>query len=386
MTYDLVFKGGHVADPEAGRIFEADVAISQGRIARIAPSIDSTVATATVDASRTIVCPGFIDLHTHVFTGRGPTRVDADTIGVEQGVAALVDAGSFGPANGQEFMEKVVAVSKTRVFGFINVSRYGINHDPGEASVQEWLSSDTVVSFARDHLDWIKGVKTRASASAVGSLGIAGVRIAKEASLGLGVPLMVHVGNAPPRLEDVCELLEAGDIITHCFHGKPGGVITEEGTVLPAIRRAEERGVNLDIGHGAGSFSFETAKRALSLGLRFHTISTDLHRSSFEGAVRSLTLTMTKLLHLGVTLDDVIKAVTLTPAKILGIENDYGRMAEGASANLSVISIEDRPLEIVDSYGNAQTAERVIVPRYTVLAGQLYPVDSGTNSDGISPT
>jgi dihydroorotase len=385
MTYDLVFKNGHVADPEAGHIFEADVAISQGRIARIAPNIDSTGATTTVDASRAIVCPGFIDLHTHVFTARGPTRVDADTIGVEQGVAAVVDAGSFGPANGQEFLEKVVALSKTRVFGFINVSLHGINHDPGEASVQDWLSSDTVVSFARDHLDWIRGVKTRASASAVGSLDTAAVRAAKEAALGLGVPLMVHVGNAPPRLEDVCEFLEAGDIITHCFHGKSGGVITKGGAVLPAIRRAVERGVYLDIGHGAGSFSFETAGKALGLGLRFHTISTDLHRSSFEGSVKSLTLTMTKLLHLGVILEDIIKAVTLNPAKVLSVEDDYGRMAEGAPANLSIISIEDRALEMVDSYGNARTAERVIVPRYTVLAGQLYPVELELNSWRRSP-
>ena len=376
MTYEMVFKGGHVADPEAGRTHKADIAVSQGRIVLIAPDIDSTEAITTVDASGTIVCPGFIDLHTHVFTGQGPTRVEADKIGVQQGVTAVVDAGSFGPANGQEFLEKVVSLSKTKVFGFINVSRYGINHDPGEASVEEWLNSDNVVSFAQDHLDWIRGVKTRASASAVGSLNTAGVRIAKEASLRLGVPLMVHVGNAPPRLEDVCEFLEAGDIITHCFHGKSGGVITERGTILPAIRRAEERGVILDIGHGAGSFSFETAQRALKLGLRFHSISTDLHRSSFDGVVKSLTLTMTKLLHLGVPFDEVIKGVTLTPAKILGVGNDYGRMTEGAPANLSIISIEDRVLEIVDSYGNTRTAEQVIVPRYTVIEGRLYSVDS----------
>ena len=61
--YDLVLEGGRVLDPETGLDAVRNVAISNGKIARI--SVDALRARRTVDASGLVVAPGFIDLHQH---------------------------------------------------------------------------------------------------------------------------------------------------------------------------------------------------------------------------------------------------------------------------------------------------------------------------------
>src|SRR3954465_9452505 len=62
-TYDLVIRGGCVLDPETGLDAVRDVAIAQGKIARI--STGPLAATRIIDAHGLVVAPGFIDLHQH---------------------------------------------------------------------------------------------------------------------------------------------------------------------------------------------------------------------------------------------------------------------------------------------------------------------------------
>ncbi len=68
MPYDLLLKGGEVIDPGWPFHQQADVAISKGKIAAVAPDIPTTAAARVLDVSGKIVCPGLIDLHAHVFT------------------------------------------------------------------------------------------------------------------------------------------------------------------------------------------------------------------------------------------------------------------------------------------------------------------------------
>jgi N-acyl-D-aspartate/D-glutamate deacylase len=62
--YDLVLAGGTVIDGLRTPRFTADVAIKDGRIAQIG-SVDPADAERVLDARGQIVCPGFVDLHTH---------------------------------------------------------------------------------------------------------------------------------------------------------------------------------------------------------------------------------------------------------------------------------------------------------------------------------
>ncbi len=63
--YDLVIRGGDVVDGTGVPAVRADVAVADGRIVRVAPSVDAPDARETVDATGCIVTPGFVDPHTH---------------------------------------------------------------------------------------------------------------------------------------------------------------------------------------------------------------------------------------------------------------------------------------------------------------------------------
>ena len=62
--YDLVIRGGTVVEGTGVPRYKADVAIKNGRIAMISGRIKAGGA-KEIDASGSIVAPGFVDLHTH---------------------------------------------------------------------------------------------------------------------------------------------------------------------------------------------------------------------------------------------------------------------------------------------------------------------------------
>ncbi len=65
--HDLLLAGGTVIDPSQGLHAPADVAIAGGRIAAVGPSLPRAAAARVVDVAGTLVVPGLIDLHTHVY-------------------------------------------------------------------------------------------------------------------------------------------------------------------------------------------------------------------------------------------------------------------------------------------------------------------------------
>lgn len=374
MDCAIALVGGRVVDVEANEVMAADVAIDDGRVVAIVRDGAAINAARTVDVSGMLVCPGFVDCHVHVFEHVSSGSLNPDDIGIRQGVCAVVDAGSFGPRNAAGFYEYVVRRATTHVYGLVNISRLGNSTNPGEGEVLPYLNPTEVIRAIERSGDWLRGVKARASATAAGQFGVMSTRLAKQAAAEAGVPLMVHIGNAPPTLEEVCELLTEGDIITHCFHGKMGGAVTAQGRMRPAVTAAVERGVLLDIGHGSASFAWQTGEQALALGYPPYSISTDLHRGCVDGPVFSLVKTMSKFLHLGMDLVPIVRASSLAPARALGLADKYGRIAEGFPANLSIIELVDRVEEMRDSERQRRVVSRAIEARYTILDGQVHEV------------
>src|SRR5699024_1735078 len=141
---------------------------------------------------------------------------------------------------------------------------------------------------------------------------------AKQFTKELNIPLLVHIGNAPPYLDEIADQLEQGDIITHIYNDKLGNnMFTSHSSIQPALQNAIKRGVYFDVGHGTASFSFEIAKQALQQRIPLHSISTDIYNHNrINGPVYNMATTLNKFLALGYSLENVIQYITENPAKI----------------------------------------------------------------------
>ncbi|MFQ5822326.1 MAG: amidohydrolase family protein, partial [Candidatus Heimdallarchaeota archaeon] len=62
--YDLLIQNGQIIDGSTNPRFNADVGIQNGRIQRIG-NLTGAKATQSLDVEGLIVCPGFIDVHSH---------------------------------------------------------------------------------------------------------------------------------------------------------------------------------------------------------------------------------------------------------------------------------------------------------------------------------
>ncbi|MCQ4211220.1 amidohydrolase/deacetylase family metallohydrolase [Streptomyces longispororuber] len=363
--FDLVVTGGLLADPLRDGPEPGDLAVHDGRIAAVGTpgTLDGH---RHLDAGGLLVAPGLIDLHTHVYAPRTYLGVPADDIGVHQGVTTVVDAGSCGSDHWTDFSDNVVRPAATRVLSWLNISRHGLVHGRRELSRgPDDIDEAATEKVLRDHPDQVRGIKVRMSSSVLGDSGLAPLRAAKRVAARVGRPVMVHVGNEPPRLGDVLDLLGAGDVVTHAFHGKPGGLLGSE----PEARAAVERGVRLDIGHGSASLSFTTAERALAAGFTPYTISTDLHARNTTGPVHSLVTTLNKLLALGLTPQQVIRCATLHAARVLGLDGELGTLRPGSAADLTLLRTADTAVTLTDSEGVTRTCATPLEAVTTLRAG-----------------
>ena len=133
------------------------------------------------------------------------------------------------------------------------------------------------------------------------------LRRARQAADECELPLMMHIAFGPPTIEEVLPFLKPGDVLTHCFTGHAMKIVDDEGRLLDVARRAWDSGVVFDVGHGTGSFSFETAEAVMAAGRKPDVISTDLHQLSVNGPAFDLPTTLSKFLHLGMSLREVIE-------------------------------------------------------------------------------
>ena len=106
----------------------------------------------------------------------------------------------------------------------------------------------------------------RLSRPIAGEHDLQALKLAMEAASAAGLPLMAHIGDTHTPRPVILSELSKGDVVTHRFRGGNGGVLDDQGIVLKEVRSAMARGVHLDVGHGAGSFSFDTAEKALKQG------------------------------------------------------------------------------------------------------------------------
>jgi dihydroorotase len=354
----------------------ADGAITAARLSEEPGRVH--IVNADDDADRDVelfISPGWADLHTHVYDGVTQISVHPDRVGLDTGVHVLGDAGSAGQATLRGLLDYVLPQARTEVRVWLNIGSHGLVH-LREVADPQFIDVDATLAAIAAHRNAICGVKVRSSGLIVGAMGLTPLQLGRLVAREARLPLLVHIGEAPPLIDDVLDLLDAGDVITHCFHGKTGYPWTRTGAPGPALARARERGVLLDVGHGAASFDLGVARRAVQAGHLPDSISTDIHVRNIDGPVHSLAAVMTKLHAAGMPLAEVVRAVTATPRAILGADRPW-RGADGAVEHATIFRVTaDPPTGLANRADAGAPFEpaRHIVPVAVVVAGRCQKV------------
>jgi dihydroorotase len=391
MRFDVVIKGGRLIDPARGLDEVADVAIVAGRVAAVDSAIDADSAFRVIDARGRLVTPGLIDFHAHVFHGFTYWGLDADTIGARTGVTTWVDAGSAGAITLPAFREHIVNPARVRIKAFLNIAYTGLIGPDFELQIPELCDVDLFERMCHLNRDIVVGCKVRMGTPTVGANGVGPLQVAREASERCQIPMMVHIADAPPEIDEVLPLLRGGDIVTHCGSGATMKLVHDDGTLRESTKRAIDRGVILDVGHGAGGMTFASCEALIASGSPPDVISTDLHQMSHHGsAVMSndaaaspfisirdddhpeftLPACMSKFLALGMGLSEVIAATTSRPAELIGEAGRLGTLAAGAVADVALFELQSGTFAFADTVGAVRPGTQQLRNTMTLIAGR----------------
>jgi dihydroorotase len=380
--YDLLLKGGHVIDAKNHVDGALDVAIKDGRIARVAARINPAEAAKAVDVSGLYVTPGLVDLHVHVFKRNNPPAtmneeaVQPDAFSFRSGVTTMVDAGSSGWKEFPEFRDHVIRKTKTRVLAFLNIVGAGMG--TGHENEAAEMDAEAAAKCAKENAEIIVGFK---SAHYAGP-GWPSVDNAVKAGNLTGLPVMVDFGQiTSDRNIDILfmDKLRPGDIFTHCFSGHREEVL-EDGTLNPAMSAGRKRGIIFDIGFGQASFYWYVAVPAYQVGFRPDSISTDLHTNSMNGGMKNIDNVMTDIMGLGSSFPEVIRMATWAPAQEIR-RPALGNLDVGAEADVAVFRLETGRYGLLDSAGARMPGTQRILCELTLRKGSVAWDLNGLASD-----
>jgi dihydroorotase len=406
--FDVLLRGGRVICPASGIDGLMDIAVQNGRIAAVQPSILPTSAKEVVDVAGQIVLPGLIDSHAHVYqyvTGRFGMK--ADMVGVQSGVTTLVDQGGPSCMTLPGFRHFIAETAQSRVLAFLSAYLVGglEGHYYPNLYSPDCVDIDATVKAAVANRDLVRGIKAHAEIGGFARWGIRVIEMAAEIGRQADLPVYVHFGqlwglpasgtngeDVDTILERVIPLLRKGDILAHPFTRHPGGFVNRAGEVHPVIQAALARGMRVDVGHGS-HFSYRLARKALDAGIMPTTLGADIHgynthvpapagtpaehaddeNHPFAGQARfSLVQAMSSMMALGLSLEQVVPMVTSQAAEMLGLSDEIGALRVGMPADVSVLGEQRGRFVLRDNEHNEVIAERLLQPAFCLRAGKRY--------------
>ncbi len=387
--FEMVIRNGHVIDPANRRDGRLDVAIANGKIARVAAKIDVPAECKTVDATGLYVTPGLIDIHGHVYANTGiplelagETSFVPDAIAPRSGVTTIVDAGTSGWKNFEDFRKRIIDRSRTRVLAFVNIAGLGMSGSRNEQNTAD-MDSEGLAAIAKKHKDIVVGVKT----AHYGAPDWIAVDRAVAAGKAAGIPVMVDFGThhreARPIEKLLMEKMRPGDIYTHLYSGLRYEQLPT-GKMNPVLWEARKRGVLFDLGHGNGSFFWTVAKAGFAGKFLPDTISTDLHLRSWMDGMKDFNNVMSKFLIHGVALKDVIRMSTVEAAKAIQ-RKELGTLTVGAEADVAVLKLEKGKFGYLDNRRQKVMGDQRLTTELTIRAGKTIFDLNGLASDEWKP-
>ena len=385
LPYDLLLKGGHVLDDKNHVDGTRDVGIKDGKIAAVSENLNPKDALKTVDVKGLYVAPGLVDLHVHVFAGTGEKdsyagdlSVYPDGFTLRNGVTTVVDAGSSGWRNFDDFKDRIIDRSKTRVLAELNIVGAGMRGAKYEDNLDD-MDGKLTGEKAKKFPGVVVGIKsahfTGPEWKPFDQAVIAG-NIAN-------IPVMIDYGsNRPerPLLDLVSTHLRPGDIYTHCFSGLRGEQNPDTGLASQALLVMRKRGIYCDVGHGGGSFAWTVASPIMKAGYLPDSISTDLHVTSMNNGMKDLLNVADKLMVLGESVPQVIAQMTSHPAHEIKQEQ-LGNLSVGSGADVAVLSIETGNFGFIDMYNTKMMGTKKLVCELTLRDGKVVYDLNGISAD-----
>jgi dihydroorotase len=370
IKYDLLLKNGDVIDPGDKLRARRDVAFSHGLVAALADDIPGDQARQTIDVSGKLVTPGLIDLHGHFFYRYQPRFGHPDAFCLPTGVTTAVDAGSAGWSVFAALRDHVIRQCATRLYAFVHLSSTGLNKEStkqGELMNMNLVHVDETVQCIRDNPECVVGLKVRIDDSALlPENAVPALELARRTADQAGCRIMVHVSRSPIALAQILDFLQAGDIVTHPFHGSANGPLDGAGRVRPEVFAARNRGIVFDSGCAKVHLDLKVCRALVEQGMTPDTISTD--GSRLENSY-SLPEVMSIFLELGMPLEQVIAAVTQNAAAAIGKQGSLGSFQTGFAGDATVLDLEEGNFVFDDRSGNLIRSRRRLVPLLTVKGG-----------------
>ena len=377
--YSIVIKGGHVIDPKNNINAIMDIAVSNDKIVSVAKDIDVKNAVQVVNATGMYVTPGLIDIHVHVFYGTDPEKaysngtqaVVPDGFTFRSGITTVADAGSSGWRNFAIFKKQVIDASKTRVLAFLNIVGEGMRGWPYEQDTKD-MDAKLTALVAKRYKDYIVGIKLAHYTGFEWVPADEAVKAGTEAN----IPVMIDFGGSNPQLsiqELFMKHLRPGDIFTHCFgqlRDREPIVDINTHQLKSFVWDAQKKGIIFDVGYGETSFAFSQAIPALKAGFYPNSISTDMHARSVNGAMKDLLSVMSKMLTLGMKLEDVIQATTWNPAKEIKHE-ELGHLSAGAVADITILNVREGRFGFFDNSGYKIEGTKKLECEMTIKGGEI---------------
>jgi dihydroorotase len=347
--------------------------VKDGKILELSPDIAAARAVRVVSAKGKIVTPGLIDVHVHVFEGVGPTGLNADQYCLGRGVTTAVDAGSTGYADIAGFRQYVIKPSATRLYALVDIGARGtLLGLIGNYANLDWVNAQLTARAAETNKPDVVGIKVRLSKEITGSNDLEILKRALEASRISQLPLMVHVGDSFSTLPEILVQMRKGDVLTHCYTGRPHGPLDANGKIIPEILDCRERGVLFDVGDGGPHLDLDVAEKCLQQNFLPDTIGTDLGGLSYNGPVYDLVTELSKFLLLGLSVDQVIERVTVRPTRMFNFGAELGSLRPGAVADITILEVREGSFLFTDSTGKKRTGRQKLQSAAAIRAGKLY--------------
>ena len=378
--FDLVIKGGEVIDPSQNLRAKRDIGIRFGVVESIEADIPAARARFVLPVNGKLVTPGLIDLHTHVFPYGSAIGIPADELIPYQATTSVVSAGDAGANNFAVYRRHITAQTRTRMWGFLHIANMGLAGFPvPELYNIDFAQIEAATRVLAENADMLLGIKVRMSENVIAQHGLEPLKrsIAACVASGTNGKMMVHIGGVESEalMSAILDLLRPGDVLTHCYSGAPNLAgrftnIVQDGKLLPAALAAKRRGVVFDVGHGGGSFDYTIAEAAIAQGCPPDTISSDIHvYSGNTPGMPYLTWVMSKFLHMGFTLEQVITMATANPARVINRLPRLGTLQIGAPGDVSILEHVQESVEFVDTRNNKRQGKSHLKPVQVVIGG-----------------